>query len=162
MLSRWGNCSQWDFFLGPWSCPTGFTHPTPRPRSLRMGGKCCFLVQRGPPRALKRDTAFLQFHNKLGNKPRLPDFVADLPQAPNGQLLNIYTEISDSRCIKVISSGWSQSQDERLGEQLIVQEQHWETEPPWPRKEEARSGPGSASHGLCHLDSLSLCQFTQP
>lgn len=70
-----------------------------------MGGKCCFLVQRGPPRALKRDTAFLQFHNKLGNKPRLPDFVADLPQAPNGQLLNIYTEISDSRCIKVISSG---------------------------------------------------------
>lgn len=71
-----------------------------------------------------RDVAFLQFHNKLGNKPRLPDFAADLPQVPNGQLLSIYTGISDSRCLGSDQLRMKPEQDERFGEQLIVQEQH--------------------------------------
>lgn len=47
----------------------------------------------------KDSSELLQFCNELGNKPWLPDFAVHLSQAPNVQLLNIYTGISDSRCI---------------------------------------------------------------
>lgn len=127
----------------------GLFSPSFRPRSQRMGKDDDFYFT-GPP-WVPRYVVFVRFYNKLETKPKLPDFAANLSPAPNGQLLNIYTGISDSRCRgndKPRMKPEAKRTLQRTADNSLSGPGNATTNPPMRRSEEAGAGLGSTNHQL--------------